>query len=135
VAAARRHAGRGGDLIESLVHPGDRDQLSPEHLLIPGLELGIPVDAPAKVPFDLSVHVGSRSAHEPFDDLRLRQRPAETRQNLGLGADRQSFAIDQDPVAIEDDQVEPAHSSSTSTTELSNPSSSTVVAPERRDAK
>jgi hypothetical protein len=41
------------------------------------LELSVPVDTAAEVPFDLLVHVGGRAPDEPLDDVGFRQWPPD----------------------------------------------------------
>jgi hypothetical protein len=102
--AARRNARREGDLVEGFNDPVYRFELGRELLpvaLVPvlGPSLRQGMSEPA---LDLAQHVGRRSAHEPLDHLGWRQRPAERGQHLHVEDDRQPFAVDQDPVAVED---------------------------------
>lgn len=55
------------------------------------------------------MHVGGRSTDKSIHDVRLAERPAEAREDLRLSTDGEPFAVDQYPVAIEDDEVKAAH--------------------------
>ena len=105
VSATRRHADWDRDLAECVNHTWHGRKLSLEHLAITGFELKVPIDTATQMSLDLLVHVGSGSTHESLNDVSLGERPSEARQDLSLGANCQALAVDQDAIAVEDDQV------------------------------
>ena len=61
-----------------------------------------PSRARGRAALHLGLHVRGRPPDEPVDDLLLGQRPAELAEDLGLDADREPLAVDEDAVAVED---------------------------------
>ncbi len=55
---------------------------------------------------DLSPEVRIRTTDEPVHDLIDGQLPAEFGQHPPVDLDRQRLAVDQDAVAVEDDQID-----------------------------
>ena len=80
-----------------------------ENLSILTLELSVPIDASTQLPLDLLVHVGGRSPHKSLNDVSFGEWPPEARQNLGLSPNGKALAVNEDAVAIEYDEVKPAH--------------------------
>ena len=80
-----------------------------ENLSILTLELSVPIDAPTQLALDLVVHVGGGSPHKSLNDVSFGERPPKARQNLGLSPNGKALAVNEDAIAIEYDEVKPAH--------------------------
>jgi len=108
VAAAGGHAGGRGDAVQRLDDAVDRGELGVERRPVAAVEPVLPVSrqAVAQPVQDLLGHEGLRAAHEPLDHLGLAQRPAELGEDGGLHANREALAVDQDAVAVEDDELQ-----------------------------
>ena len=74
--------------------PGTGTSSRLEHLPIPSLKFGIPINTPTEVSLDLLVHVRRRSADEAFDDVGLRQGPSKAGNDLCINSNGQPLAVD-----------------------------------------
>ena len=107
VASIRCDAHRDRDRVEGLDHTVDRSQLADERVTVEQLGFLFPRalrSIPLVRPNVLGVR--SRLADVPFDDLRFRQRMAESLEDSRHDADRDPFAVDQDAVAVENHQLD-----------------------------
>src|SRR6266498_2915803 len=108
VAAAGRHACGNSDPVECLDDAVHRRKLGLVGLSVEVFELALPVSGKRtpEVSLDFLDHVRVRPAYEALDHLGFRDRPAKPGEDVNVDSNRDAVAVDQDPVAIEDDQFE-----------------------------
>src|SRR5436309_1853205 len=95
------------DRVDRLGHAVDGLELLRERLEVADVERRpFVTDVAAEVVLDLGLHRRLGPADPALDDLGLGQRPAELGQELGVEPRRQPLAVDEDAIAIEDDEVE-----------------------------
>ena len=105
--AAGGDAGRGGDAVERLLDAVDRLQLALEGLGVPRAAARDPVlgERMAQVRLDGLAHHRRRAPDVAVDDLLLGEVEPELGEHHRVDADGDRLAVDEHPVAVEDDQV------------------------------
>jgi len=115
VAAAGCHTDRHGDASQGFNNAVNQSELRVERLPVQVLESLFPIvgKTPSQMGFDLGDHVRVGASDEALDHLIDADRPAECVDHSGINADGNAFAVDEYPVAVEDDEFpRSSHSSS-----------------------
>jgi hypothetical protein len=74
--------------------------------MVPQMGVEVIRQAAAELGLDFNVRLARRAAEEAIEDLFDRDRIAVTRQDLGMNAARNHFAVDQHAIAVENDEIE-----------------------------
>src|ERR1035438_6229319 len=112
MATTGRDATRHRNRIQGRDHAVDGFELAFADLAHPQFEFDLPIDGTTDVILDDRLHVHRRTTNESFNDLRLGEWPTEFGEYLRLGANREPFTVDEDPVAVEDHEIEARHPTS-----------------------